>query len=252
MCTISWCTAQALSPSKRLDIFFNRDESKLRSKALLPEVFEHQDTRTLYPIDPQGGGTWISVNEYGLVLSLLNFYQGRLPKGRLLSRGQIVKDASSCRTFSEVKALVSSLELSKYAPFSLLCFDPEADNYAEVPLIRWNGKDLAFLMQKSPLISSLFDFEAVFASREKQYFDAFESEPTPDQLLAFHRSHKPEASAYSVCMHREDAQTVSLSHISLALKEAAFNYYDGSPCTQQQANSFVLERRSYLNDCAFA
>ncbi len=253
MCTISWCTSQGKGVSPKLEIFFNRDESKERPRALLPEIhIDESQTRSVFPLDPQGGGTWISMNEHGLVLALLNYYQGRFPKGKLLSRGQIVKSASGCRSYEDVKEVVRSFKIEKYAPFSLLCFAPDLNDFAQVPLIRWDGRSLGFSEHSSPLISSLFNFEEVHASRKSQYQNAFVSAPTASQLYKFHRSHTPEPSAYSVCMHRDDAETVSLSHISVDDRKAVFNYYDGAPCKQLNPVSVVLERPSFLNNCAFA
>ena len=47
---------------------------------------------------------------------------------------------------------------------------------------------------------------------------------------AFHSSHEPQCGATSVCMHREDARTVSLSEITSSRGQVQFRYFDGPPC----------------------
>ena len=242
MCTISWRIS-----SEGFDVFFNRDESKTRVLALKPSVNYDFGVNAIYPLDPQGGGTWLAANDAGLVVGLLNFYQGRLPKGRLISRGQLVKRLAFCQSLTDVKDIVNALPLEKYAPFSLLCFDVAMLNSVTmvVPLLRWTGKELIELSQRSPLISSAYKFEEVEQSRLKSYQECFHSGGQPVPLktyIDFHKSHVPEASAYSVCMHRSDAHTVSFSHVSVTQTSVCFRYVDGAPCSQSNVDELVLSR----------
>lgn len=225
MCTISWSE----QPSG-LHVLFNRDESKQRSRAEPPQVCTHgAETSVIYPKDPDGGGTWFAVNERGMAVGLLNFYQGRLPKGRLTSRGNIVKEAAALASVDEVRDYIRHLPLEKYAPFSLLCFDHQAD-WKQVPLLRWTGRELQELTQTSPLISSAFKFEEVQAIRLETYRRLIGDTNTSEaHFLAFHCSHEPEKSAYSVCMHRDDASTVSLSQVIVG-ERIRYRYWDGAPC----------------------
>ena len=61
------------------------------------------------------------------------------------------------------------------------------------------------------LTSSSFDSEEVRRSRQEEYSHVHDGEG----LFAFHRSHAPARSAYSTCMHRADAETVSFSWIQV-------------------------------------
>lgn len=227
MCTVSWWLTQ-----NGYSIHFNRDEQKQRAVALVPKVLHVGDTRAAMPIDPDGGGTWCSTNEYGLSLALLNFYQGKFPKGRLVSRGKIVRECSRYRAFSEVGHYLNELNLNKYAPFSLLCFSI-SDEKVSVNMLRWNGKLLSQCEQASPLVSSAINYEQVSESRSAIY-DQFVNPSTnigfDDALFSLHSSHLPAKSSLSVCMHREDAQTVSYSHIRVTNKKVNFRYSNGAPC----------------------
>ena len=138
MCTISW-----YQDKSGYSVYFNRDESKERPLAIPPQTQTAESIRAIYPTDPKGGGTWFAVSEYGCVFALLNYYQGRTPKGRLNSRGFIVKSAVQCRDFNSLSEFVSGLDLTKFAPFSLMAFFPDHHSASgDVPMLRWTGKTL--------------------------------------------------------------------------------------------------------------
>ena len=68
MCTLTWWRGE----EGEFEVFFNRDEKKTRSRAELPLKREENGMQFLSPRDPDGGGTWMLVNEHGVVLCLLN------------------------------------------------------------------------------------------------------------------------------------------------------------------------------------
>lgn len=240
MCTISWYYHR-----NGYDVFFNRDEQVSRPKATPPEIKTINQVRGIMPIDPRGGGTWIAVNHFGCTFALLNYYQGRLPKGKLLSRGGIIPALLAASTVDQVADILTQINLNKYAPFSLLFFSPgKASDGGEekIPLFRWNGKALVREDAASPRISSAINYQAVLEARLSLYrsqIQCLPGEPTPADFYRLHQSHEPEKSAYSVCMHREEAKTVSLSHISVG-KTITFNYIDGSPCESGDRTSIEI------------
>lgn len=239
MCTISWFYHR-----DGYDVFFNRDEQVSRAKAIPPEIKFSNHVRGIMPIDPQGGGTWIGVNHFGCTFALLNYYQGRLPKGKLLSRGGIIPALLAVSSADQVADILAQINLNKYAPFSLLFFSqrkPSDAGGGKIPMFRWTGKELAREPATSPLISSAINYELVLEQRLSLYrsqIQCLPGEPTPADFYRLHQSHKPEKSAYSVCMHRTDAKTVSLSHISVG-ETIQFRYIDGSPC--ENGDSYSVE-----------
>lgn len=249
MCTISW-----LVSADGYEIFFNRDEQKTRAKALIPQQMDGPSCSALMPLDPQGNGTWFAVNDQGMSLALLNFYQGRMPKGRLISRGQIVRNGVMLDSPKDVYRYISSLTLSKYAPFSLLCFSRKDFVEGEqVVMWRWTGRELVSSLQGSPLISSGVKFDEVVESRLKAYQQimADESEnqvgsslqSRREKHLRVHRDHSPSRSYLSLCMHREDAQTVSCSHVAVSKTEVVYTYTDGPACEDSAVSHHELALR---------
>lgn len=248
MCTLSW-----IHTSIGYHVFFNRDEQKTRLKAELPSVHQTDGVKSIMPIDPQGEGTWISVNEYGVTFALLNFYQGVIREGTFKSRGQLVKRLCHVSSKKQLHALLDSCDLRDYAPFSLLCLIPDEQkekclNSPEV-VSCWTGEEHAKIDKASPIISSAVNFERVEKCRLVNYEGAVSADGSEEKKLsaikAFHRSHWPNASEYSTCMHRDDAETVSYSHIFVPNEHAdtgqiTFDYVDGSPCSPKNTTSLNL------------
>lgn len=117
---------------------------------------------------------------------------------------------------------INGFELDNLSPFHLVLFH---NSYKPIQ-ISWNGLELMTTEALQPVTSSSFEFEEVSNQRIAQ-FNA--SVKTFDYHQEYHASHSPEASAYSVCMHRSDAQTVSFTHIDTSTK--TLNYWPKSPCT---------------------
>ncbi|WP_434361713.1 NRDE family protein [Parasalinivibrio latis] len=224
MCTASWI----IRPDG-YSLFFNRDERRTRSEALLPEVTRQSGMRIVMPKDPDGGGTWIAMNDAGVSVCLLNYYQGKIPYGTLVSRGQLVVSLADCRNVEEVNSRLTNLPLHKMAPFTLLLFTPDISKQRRPHAWQWDGLQLTPRVVTAPVISSAVCLEEVVHSRTDLYCQM--SPKTEEGALAFHRSHKPGKGFLSVCMHREDASSVSLTHVSVSGDEMEMDYYPGSPCT---------------------
>lgn len=268
MCTVSWL----LEPNS-YQLFFNRDEQRSRSIALPPQHYEGEGTSALMPVDPDGGGSWISVNEQGLTLCLLNFYQGQLPDGVLKSRGQLLKSLSTLGSQQDISAELSAINLHQYAPFTLLAFARFGSETSAIEIssrgYQWDGVELTTLDICSPMTSSSVEFESVSAARQ-QHFKGLSESPDANHLLAYHQSHqlikghqllesKPQVNSHplqmghhtitghqSVCMHRDDAKSVSFSHIEVNADQALFSYLDGSPCQHKLRSISALRKTANL------
>src|SRR5438093_338902 len=66
---------------------------------------------------------------------------------------------------------------------------------------------------------------------------------SPCVLHDFHRSHAPVPSAYSPCMHREDASTMSFSCIQVTNRSIELSYLPHSPCLAQASETHVTSPR---------
>ncbi|HDV5401969.1 TPA: NRDE family protein, partial [Vibrio cholerae] len=119
MCSVTWSLSDT-----GYQVFFNRDEQRSRALALPPAIYDRQGVAVMMPLDPQGQGSWISLNQFGLSLCLLNNYQGRVPDGTLISRGLLLKSLAGSSSIEQITLAFEKLALSRFAPFTLLAFDP--------------------------------------------------------------------------------------------------------------------------------
>jgi hypothetical protein len=72
-------------------------------------------------------------------------------------------------------------------------------------------------------------YEEAVHNRTK-LFSQIVGAPEAEALRELHRSHLPEKGDLSVCMHRADAKTVSLTEVSFLSEERMLRYSLGSPC----------------------
>lgn len=208
-------------------MFFNRDELKDREPALPPRVIERDGITFLAPIDPRGGGTWIAANENGLVVALLNEYAADTVTGwpaHWGSRGTLVMDLAVSRTRSNVLAAMKKIRAADYPPFRLVAFSLD-DAEAELHIDAWRGNgegDIESIDPAMPMCSSSFETEAVIAERRRRFHDI--ACLSPESLWKFHHHGSPGPTSRSVRMLRADAQTWSISRISVSPGEIRFRY----------------------------
>lgn len=243
MCTVTW-----LLQSTGYRLFFNRDELKTRGIARPPAIESLKGVKYIAPADADAGGSWIGVNEFGVSLAVLNYYHARgappAPGKDFISRGLLLKSLLDCREPAEALRRLRQERLANYRPFILLIFAPAAP-----PLTcTWNAGEGQLQIDREvecPLSSSSFDSREVIERRIKRFRERFSGFPLLSAALlrSYHHSHWPERGPYSVCMHREDAHTVSYSEISVDPDIIEFRYVPGAPCRHSFLTPLTLPRK---------
>jgi hypothetical protein len=216
MCTVSW----SQSSDGGYQLFCNRDEKRTRKAAIAPQLRTTGGTRFIAPLDGNFGGTWIGVNEYGVAVCLLNRYDRAAP-GQV-SRGLLVIDLLSSRSAAEAIQSAATRDLPQFSPFNLVALEPALP----AALCVWDGKLSRVFLDAGaflPLASSSRDQHGAEQARRRAFKEA-------ESLEHFHRDHLDGPSAYSPCMHREDAETVSFSLVNVGPSEISLSYSPGPPC----------------------
>lgn len=242
MCTVTWLLRPA-----GYDVFFNRDELKTRPPALPPTRVNRAGVATLAPKDGGAGGAWIGANEYGVSLCLLNHYDSAAgaPPARPISRGLLLVSLLPAATPDAVAARLCEQRLTAYQPFLLLIFALDQP----VWLFTWNRQLLQWreLAERDlPLLTSSSSGPEVVAQRRACFrqYQELAGGWSAEMLRDFHASHVPAAGAFSVCMHRAEAHTVSFSHLAVTAGVVRFHYQPGSPCSQLPALACELPVRA--------
>ncbi len=229
MCTLTWFVSD-----DGYDLFFNRDERLTRRRAEPPTIQSHISSGTqldyISPTDADAGGTWIATNEFGVTVCLLNHYQFEQIETykKWISRGEIVRQFSAIVALSEAQAMYSEMNLEDYRAFRMFIIEPTGRNL----LMVWDGHSARIERDvKMPKSSSSVDARNVKSARKALFAELKLSESrSAEDYIRYHSSHLPNRSKESVCMHRDDAQTVSLSHVSVRGGAIQFRYADGPPC----------------------
>lgn len=227
MCTLTWCKTP-----ERYDLFFNRDEKRSRRPGLPPSVFRKGNLSFLAPVDGDSGGSWMGVNEFGVSVAILNAYPAGFvdEEKPYASRGLLLPEVIDARSSGDIEGRLRSLKLNSFRPFSLAVFGLNSSP----SLFTWNGVELEvkpLSAERGILSSSSYLPEKVTGSRSEAFIQLSDRQWVDASVLRnFHCGHDSRRGAFSVCLHRQDAKTVSFSWLSLSYQEGTFRYYPGSPC----------------------
>lgn len=113
------CTVAFIPIEGKYYIASLRDEDPNRAIAHKPQISLSDQQKYIAPIDPQGGGTWVGINENGVVIVLLNGgFINHTKKGPYAkSRGLIVTELLS---MEQPIDNWNQIDLTNIEPFTLI------------------------------------------------------------------------------------------------------------------------------------
>ena len=141
---------------------------------------------------------------------------------------------ADCRSLEEVQSRFDRLDLVPYPPFTIVLLAPNKPSM----LLHWTGQQSLIESNGEsamPLISSSFAPRSVEVYRKRLFQTLVAARGCVDGklLMDFHTSHAPIPSAYSPCMHRDNADTVSFSLVTVADGVIEFAYLPMPPCARR-------------------
>jgi hypothetical protein len=222
----------------------NRDESPKRGEALPPSVRSVAGRQLLAPTDTDAGGTWIAVDADGRSLCVLN--GDRPPAAPVpaepLSRGVLLVELMADPTPDALEQVLRARLTVLREPvkaFKLLVLEPGPP--ARCVRLQWDGSTLARdeTTAATAYTSSSFEPDEVERRRVAAFaslgaFDAGDLVALREAQLAWHAGHAPgdpAGDAWSVCMHRGDAHSKSLTTVEVTDAGVAMTYVGGRPCS---------------------
>ena len=244
MCTLTWriCTQGYF-------VAFSRDERRTRALGLGPRTITRAGVAALAPIDGEAGGSWLCANELGCSLALLNGYRFQVAGasdadvGARPSRGELVLSLSDLPAAEQLEARLGALDLERFRPFELAAFDA----HGGTRIASWNGTALdarALTASDRPMVSSSFDDSGARRARAQLYQRMVGADATEQELERFHKSHEPGRGAYSPCMHREEAHSVSFTRVRVGPQWVELLYQPLAPCEDAPVERAALARRA--------
>ncbi len=226
------CTLSFVSKADGFLLGMNRDEQRTRARGLPPAVRRCGELAALYPSEP-GGGTWIGINEAGVCAALINWYaRPQLTSAPAFSRGEIIPRLLSCDSLEEAEKSLLRLPLSRLNPFRLILIGSRDDIIREYRSDGRGAERVEHPCSSAHWFSSGYDEASASRIRgdvcrhAAKVSDAW----TLSWLERLHASHDPEAGADSICVHRDDAATVSFTILEVSGVSASMSYHDSSPC----------------------
>jgi hypothetical protein len=216
----------------------NRDELATRSTAP-PGRHWHDRPDVVAGLDREAGGSWLGLNDHGLVAAVLN-RQGTLgPEAGKRSRGELVLEALDHADAEAAAAALAHLDPSAYRPFNLIVADA-----GEAFWIRHAGDGMVRSVALEAGIAMLTSREVNDAQspRTRRYLPLFRAAEPPDpdradwsswQLLLAATASETGDPRDAMCIETDGPYgTVSSSLIALpplVTDQAIWLYADGPP-----------------------
>jgi hypothetical protein len=239
------CTLSFIPKTRGYYVTMNRDERFSRGPATAPEVVDVGGAQAIFPRDT-AGGTWIAVTNQGTSWALQNWHVPCAYE-KTVSRGLVIPRVAASPSAEAVERKLNR-ELAGMLPFRLIGFFP-ADR--EIHEWRWNGSSVRrfdFDWRVQQWYSSGLSDEKAAAARSA-IFRAAQRRASAGSiawLRRLHRSHLP-AGPFSICVHGENAGTLSYTEIVVTAKQVSMRYVDGPPCEASpgilKSSELVLPRK---------
>ena len=219
------CTVSIVPTADGCRVVCNRDERRRRTAARPPRAWPTEVSWATYPQDPVSGGTWIGVNDDGLVVALLNRTATvSEPGSSSQSRGSIVPTLLTCPSIARAVSVYEALDVRRFEPFRIVM--AQRSTVAVIPGDRPQSP-AEFCPLVRPLMftsSSLGD--AVVERPRRRLFE--ELVLAGDDWLCgqfhFHRHRWANQPEISIQMTREDAATVSRTTIDVTSRTIDVEY----------------------------
>lgn len=223
------CTVTVVPHAAGLRLLCNRDERRSRPEAMPPRVHDLDGMRAVFPVDPEGGGTWIGCNSAGLTVALLNAYPPGRPKTvrRTRSRGLIARALLRRRSLGDAMTELHGVDPLAFGPFQLVILHD-----GRVAVVTSDALSLTRSpphIVGAPLLftsSSLGD--SLVTPPRRQLFECLVLRVGDTARLAgqarFHDHQWPARPELSVRMERPDALTVSRTIVDITAGGCALRY----------------------------
>lgn len=201
----------------------NRDEMKDRPwKA--PARHWPDRPEVVGGLDVLAGGSWLGINDHGVLACVLNRYGSLGPAANKRSRGELVLEALEHADAAEAAAALSALETAAYRSFNLVI----ADSRDAFWLKNSGDPDARIETHALPEGLSMLtarDLDDPASPRIARYLPRFRAAPLPDvasgdwmawqELLASRETTKGEPSSAMTLSYDNGFETVSSSLIAL-------------------------------------
>lgn len=219
-----------------------------------PPTIQPGQPRVLCGTDLRAGGTWLGVNEFGLVVGVTNRYRTNLPETPR-SRGALCRDLLLCGSAQEsIDLAVAELSTGHYAGANFLCADARRAFIVQY-------EETLNVTELAPGLHLMTNWAVDDRTDERQLFARFlfakRYPNSPDTFLEtaaeICRQGPVGPQGPTIILRAEDRGTVSstLMAITKRVEDSKFLYADGAP-DQVEYQDFSTSLRELLTNQASA
>ena len=186
----------------------------------------------------------MGVNTYGVVAGIANLFVNRdpVPPARKVSRGLLVRKFLDSPSSLQVERRVLAFDLEPFEPFTLVALE-----VGRAPVIlRWDRSALSPVepLGSALLVTSAGDSRSIETSRIRLFeAESRNGELTASRVEELYRA-PPNGDDSSICVHRPEVSTVSLTRIEVSPLQVSLTYTPGQPCQTPAGPTILLERVS--------
>lgn len=215
----------------------NRDEAFGRPTE--EPVVRGRDPAVLAPRDAEAGGTWIGVNEHGVLAALTNRWVDTDLAGDR-SRGLLVNDVLEERTAEDAgRRIERAVASEEYQGFNLVVADAHAALYYEWDgSLEFEGFQPGVHVVVNVGADGRYDIPTVRQSAGERQADSanrllMDLKPEPGETATKWHQRAAEALTdhdYGVCVHGDGFGTRSSSLIAVGRGGTTYRFTNGPPC----------------------
>lgn len=237
------CTLTFVPKSTGYLVGMNRDERIARGHGFPPHVRRIGSKDAVFPSE-ENGGTWIGSNQYGITLALLNWNIPDLRQSARRSRGLIIPGLLTATTLAEINSALSTYQARDCAPFRLIAVIPSERRLLQSS---WDGRNVTHKTypwnMRHWFSSSASDIRA-----EESRGDVCSRSSTDENvgsvawLRQLHQSHVNGPGPFSMCVHREQVETLSYTEVCCTREKVTMVHVIGSPCHPREIHSLQIRR----------
>ncbi len=222
MCTVTYIP----KGNSNFILTTNRDEAVGRT-TLVPDFYDVDGVKMVFPKDVVAGGTWIGISEKSSVICLLNGgFENHVRAGDYkMSRGVVVKELLKA---GDLSAAIDDFDYKGIEPFTIIAIN--WSSVLKATELVWDGNKAHInVLPSMPKIwssSSLYD--TAMKQKRCDWFDAFLKEGTfeASDVYDFHTTAGEGNTHVDVLMDRGFLKTVSVTQIEKIDDDCAMTYYD--------------------------
>ncbi len=220
MCTVTLIPTQ----ENNFILTSNRDEA-IDRKTLLPEFYQVNKTRMLFPKDAVAGGTWIGVSDKNTMICLLNggFDIHQRAVSYRKSRGVVVKDLLEAEN---LKQAIEDYDCKGIEPFTIVAANWQTDLLLFEFVWDGNKKHFSSLSKETHIWSSSTLYTTEMKHMRSEWFRTYENENllTPNAVLDFHKNAGIGDNNVDLQINRGFLKTMSITQIIKNEEELSMRY----------------------------